>query len=76
MTYTPSLWTLTKTLQTLVFGLIEAYEICFPTLRYQRELLGLADGGQLPLDWLLPVALGQDKKRDIVLLVPGLSGDA
>jgi hypothetical protein len=45
MKYTPSLWTLTKTLQTLVFGLIEAYEICFPVLRYQRELLGLADGG-------------------------------
>ena len=43
--------------------------------QWDRELLNLADGGQIALDWLVQEDAGVAKKRNIVVLIPGINGD-
>lgn len=44
-------------------------------IRYHRQIFELSDGGELALDWLIHPNQSQ-VKRNIVVCVPGLSGDS
>ena len=52
----------------------------FKKVKYTREIFSLSDGGELAVDWLInPADQSKNrpaKKRDIVVCIPGLSGDS
>jgi len=75
MSYKPSIYTLTTSCQTLWFGVVEALETLFPTIQYRRQVFKCRDGGQLALDWLVGHK-SEEKIRDLVVCIPGLSGDS
>ena len=42
-------------------------------LKYSREIFTLSDGGELAIDWVVNNET-TTQKRDLVVVVPGLSG--
>ena len=74
--YKPSLFALNATWQLFWFGVISAAEKLFGKVKYQRQIFELADGGELALDWLTHQTSENKALRNIVICVPGLSGDS
>lgn len=78
MKYKPSLFTLNEHLQLIVFCLMPLFEFLFKDkIKYSRQIYELKDGGELALDWLVNSSSdSQESKRDLVVCIPGLSGDS
>ena len=45
-------------------------------MKYHRQIFELADGGELAIDWLIHHTPESKTLRNIVICVPGLSGDS
>lgn len=73
MRYTPSIFTLNAHWQLFWHGLNQAVQATFVKMPYRREILELSDGGEIGLDWLIHL---KEAVRDLVVVVPGLSGDS
>ena len=73
MVYTPSLWAINGHAQGIWFLIVEYFENLWSTIKYDRTIFKLKDGGQIAIDWLRYP--DPDKVRDIVVVVPGLGGD-
>lgn len=77
MKYKPSLFTLNEHLQLIVFCLMPLFERLFKDkVRYSRQIYGLKDGGELALDWMVHSADSEKTIRNMVVCIPGLSGDS
>ena len=75
MVYTPSVWTLSCHSQAVWFLLLEFVEnYLLGTVKYDRRIFRLKDGGQIAIDWLRQTTT-KVVSRDIVVLVPGIGGD-
>lgn len=55
--------------------MLELFENVFGKIKYRRQIFRLSDGGQLALDWLIHNK-EQTEKRNLVVCIPGLSGDS
>ena len=73
MRYQPSFFTLTSELQMFWFPWVELWQKATDKLKYTREIFGLSDGGECALDWVEHTNSVKEI-RDIVVVVPGLSG--
>lgn len=73
MKYKPSLWSLCASFQTLAYLALAATQLLKHKVRYQRRIFTLSDGGEIALDWV--IHQDSKKQRDIVMVIPGLSGD-
>jgi predicted alpha/beta-fold hydrolase len=71
--YQPSLFTLTSELQMFWFPWVELWQKATDKLKYTREIFTLSDGGECALDWV-EHQNSVKEIRDIVVVVPGLSG--
>ncbi|MBN3310957.1 ABHD3 Phospholipase, partial [Amia calva] len=72
-TYYPTFWCWEGRIQTLIRPFITAK----PWVEYRNELLGMADGGQISLDWFDnddSVCYPDTTTRPTILLLPGLTG--
>lgn len=45
----------------------------FSKVKYDRQIYSLKDGGELAIDWLVHTS---EATRDLIVCVPGLSGDS
>ena len=66
--YVPNILTFTGELQAFFFLIVGL----FKKFNYRREVLTLSDGGTIALDWTIQKTKGL---RDIVICIPGLSGN-
>lgn len=66
--YVPNILCFTGELQAFFFLLLNP----FKKEKYRREILTLSDGGTIAIDWTIHKTPGL---RDIVICIPGLSGD-
>jgi predicted alpha/beta-fold hydrolase len=58
-------------------GVLSAKERVWMKIKYDRRIFELADGGELAMDWLVqPSDSKTNSNRNIVVCVPGLSGDS
>lgn len=55
--------------------ILSIWENIRPSVKYNRKIFELSDGGELAIDWLIHQNV-QDKNRNIVVCIPGLSGDS
>ncbi|KAM3960910.1 abhydrolase domain containing Hydr1 [Aphomia sociella] len=69
--YWPTPWCVESRLQTVLGSLLRSRLL--PPQRYRREVLRLADGGQVALDWAEP---GPGAGAPVLLVLPGLTGGA
>lgn len=79
MKYKPNLFALNATMQIVICTALSTINTFFKRVKYTREIFSLSDGGELAVDWLINSADENSKsppKRDIVVCVPGLSGDS
>uniref|UniRef100_A0A6M2DJ76 Putative phospholipase abhd3 n=1 Tax=Xenopsylla cheopis TaxID=163159 RepID=A0A6M2DJ76_XENCH len=67
----PTLWCVEARAQTVLASLLRSRLL--PTVKYRREILTLADGGEIGLDWL---ETGCDLKAPVILILPGLTGES
>lgn len=68
----PTWWCIESRAQTLLARIIRTRLL--PDVSYRREILSLADGGRVALDWLEPPNSSQESP--IVVILPGLLGDS
>ena len=73
MKYKPYLLTPNAHWHTFFHGTYQGFICYFYPTQYRREVLELSDGGQLGLDW---VQHETEALRDLVVAIPGLSGDS
>ena len=68
-------WTLALNAHMQLFWhlIIQTVSQAFIKMPYRREIFQLEDGGELALDW---VEHPTRSKRDLVVCIPGLSGDS
>ncbi|XP_026471026.1 phospholipase ABHD3-like [Ctenocephalides felis] len=67
----PTLWCVEARAQTVLASLLRSRLL--PVVKYRREILTLADGGEIGLDWL---ETGCDPKSPVILILPGLTGES
>ncbi|XP_063617082.1 protein ABHD1 [Cydia splendana] len=67
--YWPTPWCVEARLQTVLGSILRS--LLLPHARYRREVLRLADGGQVALDWLENSA---GPGAPVLLVLPGLTG--
>ena len=71
MKYKPSIWALHPFTQFFWFTVLSIVEMIRKPIKYRRQIFELYDGGELAIDWL---ETNQD--RNLVICIPGLSGDS
>ncbi|XP_069690269.1 phospholipase ABHD3 [Periplaneta americana] len=69
--YWPTLWCFESRAQTVFASLLRSRLL--PNIKYRREILKLADGGQVALDWLED---GCPPGGPIIIILPGLTGES
>ncbi|XP_077286849.1 abhydrolase domain containing Hydr1 [Arctopsyche grandis] len=65
----PTLWCFESRLQTIIASVLRTSILA--DIQYRREILKLADGGEVALDWM---DKGCAKNSPIVIILPGLTG--
>lgn len=70
--FSPSIWISNRHIQTLLPWIIPHNCKC----QFDREYLQLRDKGVVALDWVTNVKLPKKKRRTVILIIPGLTGDA
>ncbi|CAK1544333.1 unnamed protein product [Leptosia nina] len=70
----PTPWCIESRLQTVVASLLRSWIL--PSLTYTREILPLADGGQVALDWMDDKVVEDNEPGEIIMVIPGLTGGA
>ncbi len=76
MRYQPSLLAPNAFMQVFWFCVLSLKEQLLPKIKYDRQIFELRDGGELAIDWLVHPSSNDSKPRNIVVCVPGLSGDS
>lgn len=69
--FKPAGWVKNKHIQTLMPWLVPKVNI-----QFDREYLQLRDRGIVALDWVLNLQLHKRKKRTVMVVIPGLTGNA
>ena len=69
--FCPPWWMENQHAQTIIPALLPQ-----PTVEYKRELVELADGGVLAIDWCKTATENLTMESPVVFILPGLAGDA
>ncbi|XP_048753818.2 protein ABHD15-like [Ostrea edulis] len=70
--FSPSPWIKNRHIQTFLPWIIPHNCKC----QFDREYLQLRDKGVVALDWVTNINIPMKKKRTVILIIPGLTGDA
>jgi len=68
----PTVWCFESRAQTVLSSVVRG--IMFSSIKYERDVLPLKDGGDVALDWLSPE--GATDETPVVVILPGLTGSS
>ncbi len=77
MAYTPYIFAINNHIQGIIYTLIGMIEtrVDYLSIKYDRELFTLKDGGTLAIDWYDGIpTLGDEDQRPILVCISGLGG--